>query len=86
MIRDAWAPGHRGFQQWDGGYTEWNLPGPMHAASDFDPGPLALHDALEDSLRLLKDWATNSSALGDPANYFPPHPCRWRHTFPWPLY
>jgi len=69
-IQDATAPGHAGYQPWNGG-----LPGPGHIAGDLLllPSSPPIQAAIQNSTMFLQDYLTGKSI--NPANYLPQNPC-----------
>jgi len=62
-LQDAMAPGHRGFQPWNGGgFLGW--PGWSHMMGDLNPLADGFMDAVDVTRRFLREG-------GDPAKYLP---------------
>ena len=74
-IEDAYAAGHRGFQNWPGG-----IPNEAHERGDWNPSLADVANAAAAATQFLSDLQSDRQSLGrgdpiDTAKYFPSRPC-----------
>ena len=55
-VQDNASAAHSGMQVWDGGWTRWHAPGPVHLFRDAFRTPYEHQDAVEQSKRIVERY------------------------------